>query len=127
MSLVQRPKDFDVVLTENNVWRYSFRSSRGVWVRWDCWHRRASAAQSACTSLSMAQHPTSPARELRILWARFLRLRCSCAIRFQLEREAACIENAVGTVLDAVLDRGPGPLWTKFNYNREMEERWSKR
>ena len=48
----------------------------------DCSPRRVSEARSACTSPSMAPHPTLPARESRIPWARFFLPRCCCAIRF---------------------------------------------
>ncbi len=69
------------------------------WDRWACSARPALAARSDSTNRCTDRRRTLQARASRIRWERFFRWRCCCGIRFHLEKEAACIENAVSAVL----------------------------
>ena len=102
MSLVQRPKDFDVVLTENMFGDILSDQAGGVVGSLGSaglgQHRRPCRLVRAGARLGSR---TLPARESRIHWARFLPSRLLLRHSFQLEREAGCIEDAVSAVLNA--------------------------
>ena len=100
MSLVQRPKDFDVVLTENMFGDILSDQAGGVVGSLGL---LASASVGGPVGLYEPVHGSAPdiagkgiANPLGAILSAALMLRHS----FQLEREAACIENAVRTVLN---------------------------
>ena len=100
MSLVQRPKDFDVVLTENMFGDILSDQAGGVVGSLGL---LASASIGGPVGLYEPVHGSAPdiagqgiANPLGAILSAALLLRHS----FQLEREAACIENAVGVVLN---------------------------
>src|SRR5271166_5842780 len=99
MSLVQRPKDFDVVLTENMFGDILSDQAGGVVGSLGL---LASASIGGPVGLYEPVHGSAPdiagkgiANPLGAILSAALLLRHS----FQLEREAACIESAVNTVL----------------------------
>jgi 3-isopropylmalate dehydrogenase len=100
MSLVQRPKDFDVVLTENMFGDILSDQAGGVVGSLGL---LASASIGGPVGLYEPVHGSAPdiagkgiANPLGAILSSALLLRHS----FELEREAACIENAVSTVLN---------------------------
>jgi len=100
MSLVQRPRDFDVVLTENMFGDILSDQAGGVVGSLGL---LASASIGGPVGLYEPVHGSAPdiagkgiANPLGAILSAALLLRHS----FQLEREAACIENAVSTVLN---------------------------
>jgi len=100
MSLVHRPKDFDVLLTENMFGDILSDQAGGVVGSLGL---LASASIGGPVGLYEPVHGSAPdiagrgiANPLGAILTVALLLRHS----FQLEREAACVENAVGTVLD---------------------------
>ncbi len=100
MSLVQRPKDFDVVLTENMFGDILSDQAGGVVGSLGL---LASASIGGAVGLYEPVHGSAPdiagkgiANPLGAILSVALMLRHS----FQLEREAACIENAVSAVLN---------------------------
>ena len=100
MSLVQRPKDFDVVLTENMFGDILSDQAGGVVGSLGL---LASASIGGPVGLYEPVHGSAPdiagkgvANPLGAILSTALLLRHS----FQLEREAACVENAVSTVLN---------------------------
>jgi 3-isopropylmalate dehydrogenase len=100
MSLVQRPKDFDVVLTENTFGDILSDQAGGVVGSLGL---LASASIGGPVGLYEPVHGSAPdivgkgiANPLGAILSVALLLRHS----FQLEREAACIENAVNAVLE---------------------------
>jgi 3-isopropylmalate dehydrogenase len=100
MSLVQRPKDFDVVLTENMFGDILSDQAGGVVGSLGL---LASASIGGPVGLYEPVHGSAPdiagkgiANPLGAILSTALLLRHS----FQLEREAACIENAVSSVLN---------------------------
>jgi 3-isopropylmalate dehydrogenase len=100
MSMVQRPRDFDVVLTENMFGDILSDQAGGVVGSLGL---LASASIGGPVGLYEPVHGSAPdiagkgiANPLGAILSTALLLRHS----FQLEREARCIENAVGTVLD---------------------------
>jgi 3-isopropylmalate dehydrogenase len=100
MSLVQRPKDFDVVLTENMFGDILSDQAGGVVGSLGL---LASASVGGPVGLYEPVHGSAPdiagkgiANPLGAILSSALLLRHS----FQLEREAACIENAVSAVLN---------------------------
>src|SRR5208283_3601534 len=100
MSLVQRPRDFDVVLTENMFGDILSDQAGGVVGSLGL---LASASIGGPVGLYEPVHGSAPdiagkgiANPLGAILSVALLLRHS----FQLEREAGCIENAVGAVLD---------------------------
>jgi 3-isopropylmalate dehydrogenase len=100
MSLVQRPKDFDVVLTENMFGDILSDQAGGVVGSLGL---LASASIGGPVGLYEPVHGSAPdiagkgiANPLGAILSAALLLRHS----FQLEREAVCIENAVGAVLN---------------------------
>jgi 3-isopropylmalate dehydrogenase len=100
MSLVQRPKDFDVVLTENMFGDILSDQAGGVVGSLGL---LASASIGGPVGLYEPVHGSAPdiagkgiANPLGAILSTALLLRHS----FQLEREAACIENAVRAVLN---------------------------
>ena len=100
MSLVQRPKDFDVVLTENMFGDILSDQAGGVVGSLGL---LASASIGGPVGLYEPVHGSAPdiagkgiANPLGAILTTALLLRHS----FQLEREAACVENAVSTVLN---------------------------
>jgi 3-isopropylmalate dehydrogenase len=100
MSLVQRPKDFDVVLTENMFGDILSDQAGGVVGSLGL---LASASIGGPVGLYEPVHGSAPdiagkgiANPLGAILSAALLLRHS----FQLEREAACIENAVSSVLN---------------------------
>ena len=100
MSLVQRPKDFDVVLTENMFGDILSDQAGGVVGSLGL---LASASIGGPVGLYEPVHGSAPdiagegiANPLGAILTVALLLRHS----FQLEREAACVENAVGAVLN---------------------------
>jgi 3-isopropylmalate dehydrogenase len=100
MSLVQRPKDFDVVLTENMFGDILSDQAGGVVGSLGL---LASASIGGPVGLYEPVHGSAPdiagkgiANPLGAILSAALLLRHS----FQLEREAACIENAVSAVLN---------------------------
>ncbi len=100
MSLVQRPRDFDVMLTENMFGDILSDQAGGVVGSLGL---LASASIGGPVGLYEPVHGSAPdivgkgiANPLGAILSTALMLRHS----FQLEREARCIENAVGTVLD---------------------------
>jgi 3-isopropylmalate dehydrogenase len=102
MSLVQRPKDFDVMLTENTFGDILSDQAGGVVGSLGL---LASASIGGPVGLYEPVHGSAPdiagkdiANPLGAVLSVALLLRHS----FQLEREAACVENAV----NAVLERG---------------------
>jgi len=99
MSLVQRPRDFDVVLTENMFGDILSDQAGGIVGSLGL---LASASIGGSVGLYEPVHGSAPdiagkgiANPLGAILSVAMLLRYS----FQLEREAACIENAVGTVL----------------------------
>jgi 3-isopropylmalate dehydrogenase len=99
MSLVHRPQDFDVVLTENMFGDILSDQAGGVVGSLGL---LASASIGGPVGLYEPVHGSAPdiagkgiANPLGAILTVGLLLRHS----FQLEREAACVENAVGTVL----------------------------
>jgi 3-isopropylmalate dehydrogenase len=100
MSLVQRPKDFDVILTENMFGDILSDQAGGVVGSLGL---LASASIGGPVGLYEPVHGSAPdiagkgiANPLGAILSAALLLRHS----FQLETEAACIERAVNTVLD---------------------------
>jgi len=100
MSLVQRPRDFDVLLTENMFGDILSDQAGGVVGSLGL---LASASIGGPVGLYEPVHGSAPdiagkgiANPLGAILSVALLLRHS----FQLEREAGCIENAVGAVLD---------------------------
>jgi 3-isopropylmalate dehydrogenase len=100
MSLVQRPKDFDVILTENMFGDILSDQAGGVVGSLGL---LASASIGGAVGLYEPVHGSAPdiagkgiANPMGAILTVALLLRHS----FQLEREAACIEHAVGSVLD---------------------------
>src|ERR1022692_4458812 len=100
MSLVQRPKDFDVVLTENMFGDILSDQAGGVVGSLGL---RASASIGGPVGVYEPVHGSAPdiagkgiANPLGAILSAALLLRHS----FQLESEAACIENAVSAVLN---------------------------
>lgn len=100
MSLVQRPRDFDVVLTENMFGDILSDQAGGVVGSLGL---LASASIGGPVGLYEPVHGSAPdiagkgiANPLGAILSAALLLRHS----FQLEREAVCIENAVSTVLN---------------------------
>ena len=100
MSLVQRPKDFDVVLTENMFGDILSDQAGGVVGSLGL---LASASIGGPVGLYEPVHGSAPdiagkgiANPLGAILSAALLLRHS----FQLEREAVCIENAVSAVLN---------------------------
>ena len=100
MSLVQRPKDFDVVLTENMFGDILSDQAGGVVGSLGL---LASASIGGPVGLYEPVHGSAPdiagkgiANPLGAILSAALMLRHS----FQLEREAACIESAVSSVLN---------------------------
>ena len=100
MSLVQRPKDFDVVLTENMFGDILSDQAGGVVGSLGL---LASASIGGPVGLYEPVHGSAPdiagkgiANPLGAILTTALLLRHS----FQLEREAACVENAVSAVLN---------------------------
>jgi 3-isopropylmalate dehydrogenase len=100
MSLVQRPRDFDVVLTENMFGDILSDQAGGIVGSLGL---LASASIGGSVGLYEPVHGSAPdiagkgiANPLGAILSVAMLLRYS----FQLEREAACIENAVGTVLN---------------------------
>jgi 3-isopropylmalate dehydrogenase len=100
MSLVQRPRDFDVVLTENMFGDILSDQAGGVVGSLGL---LASASIGGAVGLYEPVHGSAPdiagkgvANPLGAILSVALLLRHS----FQLEREAGCIESAVGAVLD---------------------------
>jgi 3-isopropylmalate dehydrogenase len=100
MSLVQRPKDFDVVLTENMFGDILSDQAGGVVGSLGL---LASASIGGPVGLYEPVHGSAPdiagkgiANPLGAILTVALLLRHS----FQLEREAACVENAVSSVLN---------------------------
>ena len=103
MSLVQRPKDFDVILTENMFGDILSDQAGGVVGSLGL---LASASIGGPVDVYEPVHGSAPdiagkgiANPLGAILSAALLLRHS----FQLEREAACIEKAV----NAALDKGP--------------------
>jgi 3-isopropylmalate dehydrogenase len=101
MSLVQRPKDFDVMLTENTFGDILSDQAGGVVGSLGL---LASASIGGPVGLYEPVHGSAPdiagkgiANPLGAILSVALLLRHS----FQLEREAVCIEDAVNTVLDS--------------------------
>jgi 3-isopropylmalate dehydrogenase len=99
MSLVQRPRDFDVVLTENMFGDILSDQAGGVVGSLGL---LASASIGGPVGLYEPVHGSAPdiagkgiANPLGAILSGALLLRHS----FQLEREAACVENAVNTAL----------------------------
>jgi 3-isopropylmalate dehydrogenase len=99
MLLVQRPKDFDVILTENMFGDILSDQAGGVVGSLGL---LASASIGGAVGLYEPVHGSAPdlagkgiANPLGAILTVAMLLRHS----FQLEREAVCIENAVGTVL----------------------------
>jgi len=100
MSLVQRPRDFDVVLTENMFGDILSDQAGGIVGSLGL---LASASIGGSVGLYEPVHGSAPdiagkgiANPLGAILSVAMLLRYS----FQLEREAACIENAVATVLN---------------------------
>jgi 3-isopropylmalate dehydrogenase len=100
MSLVQRPKDFDVVLTENMFGDILSDQAGGVVGSLGL---LASASIGGAVGVYEPVHGSAPdiagkgiANPLGAILSTALLLRHS----FELEREAACIENAVNNVLN---------------------------
>src|SRR5580693_9666947 len=100
MLLVQRPKDFDVILTENMFGDILSDQAGGVVGSLGL---LASASIGGTVGLYEPVHGSAPdiagkgiANPLGAILTVAMLLRYS----FQLEPEAACIENAVGTVLN---------------------------
>jgi 3-isopropylmalate dehydrogenase len=100
MSLVQRPKDFDVVLTENMFGDILSDQAGGVVGSLGL---LASASVGGPVGLYEPVHGSAPdiagkgiANPLGAILSAALLLRHS----FQLEREATCVENAVSAVLN---------------------------
>jgi 3-isopropylmalate dehydrogenase len=99
MSLVQRPRDFDVVLTENMFGDILSDQAGGIVGSLGL---LSSASIGGAVGLYEPVHGSAPdiagkgiANPLGAILSVAMLLRYS----FQLEREAACVENAVGTVL----------------------------
>ena len=100
MSLVQRPKDFDVILTENMFGDILSDQAGGVVGSLGL---LASASIGGPVGVYEPVHGSAPdiagkgiANPLGAILSAAMLLRHS----FQLDREAACIENAVGDVLN---------------------------
>jgi 3-isopropylmalate dehydrogenase len=100
MSLVQRPKDFDVVLTENMFGDILSDQAGGVVGSLGL---LASASIGGPVGVYEPVHGSAPdiagkgiANPLGAILSAAMLLRHS----FQLETEAACIENAVSAALD---------------------------
>jgi len=100
MSLVQRPKDFDVVLTENMFGDILSDQAGGVVGSLGL---LASASIGGLVGVYEPVHGSAPdiagkgiANPLGAILSTAMLLRHS----FQLDREAMCIENAVGSVLN---------------------------
>jgi 3-isopropylmalate dehydrogenase len=100
MLLVQRPKDFDVVLTENMFGDILSDQVGGVMGSLGL---LASASIGGPVGLYEPVHGSAPdlagkgiANPLGAILSVAMMLRHS----FRLEREAGCVENAVGAVLD---------------------------
>ncbi len=127
MSLVQRPNDFDVVLTENTFGDILSDQAGGVVGSLGL---LASASIGGPVGLYEPVHGSAPdiagkgiANPLGAILSAALLLRHS----FQLEREAVCIENAVNTVLDTgartadLVRAGQGPISTTEMGRRVVE------
>jgi 3-isopropylmalate dehydrogenase len=127
MSLVQRPKDFDVVLTENTFGDILSDQAGGVVGSLGL---LASASIGGPVGLYEPVHGSAPdiaskgiANPLGAILSVALLLRHS----FQLEREAACIENAVNAVLEKgartadLVSAGQSPISTTDMGRRVVE------
>jgi 3-isopropylmalate dehydrogenase len=127
MSLVQRPRDFDVVLTENMFGDILSDQAGGVVGSLGL---LASASIGGPVGLYEPVHGSAPdiagkgiANPLGAILSAALLLRHS----LQLEREAACIESAVGAVLDQgartadLVRAGQSPLSTQEMGRRVTE------
>lgn len=127
MSLVQRPKDFDVMLTENTFGDILSDQAGGVVGSLGL---LASASIGGPVGLYEPVHGSAPdiagkgiANPLGAILSAALLLRHS----FQLEREAVCIENAVNAVLDTgartadLVRAGQGPISTTEMGRRIVE------
>jgi 3-isopropylmalate dehydrogenase len=126
MSLVQRPKDFDVILTENMFGDILSDQAGGVVGSLGL---LASASIGGPVGVYEPVHGSAPdiagkgiANPLGAILSAALLLRQS----FQLEREAACIEDAVSTVLNqgsrtTDLARGQGSVTTSEMGSRVVE------
>ena len=75
MSLVLKPTEFDVIVTENMLATYSRTRRAALWDRSGCWLRRALEVRWVFTSRYTDRLRTLRARGLRIRWARFFRWR----------------------------------------------------
>jgi 3-isopropylmalate dehydrogenase len=127
MSLVQRPKDFDVMLTENTFGDILSDQAGGVVGSLGL---LASASIGGPVGLYEPVHGSAPdiagkgiANPLGAILSAALLLRHS----FQLEREAVCIENAVNAVLDTrartadLVRAGQSPISTTDMGRRVVE------
>src|SRR5580692_9540983 len=135
MSLVQRPKDFDVILTENMFGDILSDQAGGVVGSLGL---LASASIGGPVGLYEPVHGSAPdiagkgiANPLGAILTVALLLRHS----FQLEREAACVENAVSAVLNEgartadLASRGQKSITTLEMGNRVMSavKEWSRK
>ncbi|MGA8765134.1 MAG: 3-isopropylmalate dehydrogenase [Candidatus Sulfotelmatobacter sp.] len=127
MALVQRPKDFDVLLTENMFGDILSDQAGGVMGSLGL---LASASIGGSVGLYEPVHGSAPdiagkgiANPLGAILSVAMMLRHS----FQLEREAPCIENAVRTVLDRgyrtadLISAGQTPVSTSEMGKRVVE------
>ena len=127
MSLVQRPKDFDVMLTENTFGDILSDQAGGVVGSLGL---LASASIGGPVGLYEPVHGSAPdiagkgiANPLGAILSAALLLRHS----FQLEHEAVCIENAVNAVLDTgartadLVRAGQSPISTTDMGRRVVE------
>ena len=101
MHLINRPRDFDVVVTGNMFGDIlTDEASMLARLAWGCCPvRRWAMAVPVCTNRFTVRRRTSRARESPIRWQRFWPRRCCCVIRCRLTAEADAIEAAVARVL----------------------------
>ena len=96
MPLVQRPKDFDVILTENMFGDILSDQAGGAVGSLGLLASASIGGLSVCTSRYTDRLLTSPAGGLRIRWARFFRWRCCCGTRSNWNGKLLALKMRLG-------------------------------
>jgi 3-isopropylmalate dehydrogenase len=119
MSLVQRPKDLDVILTENMVGDTLFDQPGGVVGSLGLLASACIGGPGSCVQTG----PRLRARHCRKGYCQSLGAILSAALllrdSFRLEQEATCVENAVGAALNGGSAPPTSPMPDGVNLNPE--------
>ena len=105
MHLIKRPRDFDVIVTENMFGDIltdeasMLAGSMGLCPR--ALARRAARAAADCSSPSTDPRPTSPGRGIANPYAAILSAAMLLRYALELDAEARLVEAAVSTALDS--------------------------